>query len=277
MSARSINRTGSNENAAAAITSGNGEEGAGDESDGDGDEDSGKTATTTAPVRVGFNTAPKASTGFATPTPAPTPVETMQGRGGADSGGDIEEEQEDYDDDPDDPDAPDADFFATASSMRPSPYQVGAVGMHNADSSNANATSAGATPGGETPGTTQQLDSDDEASDDDDDAAFKPYAMKDDSVDPNAARPPAYIRDAVKGLQSKDDPAKVEAAFRALEGLVRSNPADLPELAVSTVRAFRQKLTLEDAVGFHACSLEASMHVTMPFLSGVHCSYRLTL
>jgi hypothetical protein len=28
------------------------------------------------------------------------------------------------------------------------------------------------------------------------------------------------------------------------------------------VRVFRQKLTLEDAIGSHTCSLEANMHVT---------------
>jgi hypothetical protein len=33
-------------------------------------------------------------------------------------------------------------------------------------------------------------------------------------------------------------------------------------LAIRTVRVFRQKFTLEDAIGSHACSLEANMRVT---------------
>jgi hypothetical protein len=32
--------------------------------------------------------------------------------------------------------------------------------------------------------------------------------------------------------------------------------------AVGTVRVFRQKSTLEDAIGSHACSIEANMRVT---------------
>jgi hypothetical protein len=44
---------------------------------------------------------------------------------------------------------------------------------------------------------------------------------------------------------------------------------------VGTVRVFRQKFTLEDAIGSHACSLEALTCVRpMAFLSEVHCSYR---
>jgi hypothetical protein len=40
---------------------------------------------------------------------------------------------------------------------------------------------------------------------------------------------------------------------------------------------FRQKFALKDAIGSHACSLAASMHVTNAFFSGVHSSYRLAL
>jgi hypothetical protein len=42
------------------------------------------------------------------------------------------------------------------------------------------------------------------------------------------------------------------------------------------VRVFRQDFALEDAIGSHACSLEANMRVTDEFLSEVHCSYRLS-
>jgi hypothetical protein len=34
------------------------------------------------------------------------------------------------------------------------------------------------------------------------------------------------------------------------------------EASIRTVRVFRQKFTLEDAIGSHACSLEANMRVT---------------
>jgi hypothetical protein len=47
--------------------------------------------------------------------------------------------------------------------------------------------------------------------------------------------------------------------------------------ALCTVRVFRQKLTLEDAIGSHACSLEASMRVTSSFPLGWPFSYRFTL
>jgi hypothetical protein len=46
----------------------------------------------------------------------------------------------------------------------------------------------------------------------------------------------------------------------------RQNGSVLP----GTVRVFRQKFTLEDAIGSHACSLEALACVCpMAFLSGV--------
>jgi hypothetical protein len=54
----------------------------------------------------------------------------------------------------------------------------------------------------------------------------------------------------------------------------------VPSLSIpfSTVRVFRQKSTFEDAIGFHACSLEVLPCVRpMAFLSGVHSSYRLAL
>jgi hypothetical protein len=41
---------------------------------------------------------------------------------------------------------------------------------------------------------------------------------------------------------------------------------------------FRHKFTLEDAIGSHACSLEALACMwPMAFLSGIHASYRLAL
>jgi hypothetical protein len=44
-----------------------------------------------------------------------------------------------------------------------------------------------------------------------------------------------------------------------------------------TVRVFRQKFTLEDAIGSHACSLEANMRVTSGIPLGSSLSYQLTL
>jgi hypothetical protein len=45
-----------------------------------------------------------------------------------------------------------------------------------------------------------------------------------------------------------------------------------------TVRVFRQNFTLDDAIGSHACSLEALPCVwLMAFLSGAHSSYQFTL
>jgi hypothetical protein len=46
---------------------------------------------------------------------------------------------------------------------------------------------------------------------------------------------------------------------------------------LGTVRVFRQKFTLEDAIGSHACSLEANMRVTNGIPLGSSLSYRLTL
>jgi hypothetical protein len=43
------------------------------------------------------------------------------------------------------------------------------------------------------------------------------------------------------------------------------------EMAICTVRVFRQKLTIEDPIGSHACSLEALTCVLpMTFLPEVH-------
>ena len=68
-------------------------------------------------------------------------------------------------------------------------------------------------------------------------AAMKPYIMPDDSVDPNAVKPPKYIRDAIAGLSAKDDAARAEASLRAMEKLIRGRPGDLEEIAVATATA----------------------------------------
>jgi cyclophilin family peptidyl-prolyl cis-trans isomerase len=61
--------------------------------------------------------------------------------------------------------------------------------------------------------------------------------------------------------------------------IVNDFVAQTGDIATGTVLVFRQKLTLECGIGFHACSPEASMRVTyaIPPTSGVHSSYRLTL
>jgi hypothetical protein len=44
-----------------------------------------------------------------------------------------------------------------------------------------------------------------------------------------------------------------------------------------TVRVFRQKFTLDDAIGSHACSLEANIRVTNGIPLGSSFSYQVTL
>jgi hypothetical protein len=46
---------------------------------------------------------------------------------------------------------------------------------------------------------------------------------------------------------------------------------------ICTVRVFRQKVALEDVIGSHVCSLEASMRVTNAIPFGSSLSYQLTL
>jgi hypothetical protein len=56
--------------------------------------------------------------------------------------------------------------------------------------------------------------------------------------------------------------------------------ANIHCVSVDGVRlfGFRQKFSLEDAIGSHACSVEALASVWLiAFLSGVHSSYRLAL
>jgi hypothetical protein len=49
------------------------------------------------------------------------------------------------------------------------------------------------------------------------------------------------------------------------------------ESFIRTVRVFVEKSTLEDAIGSHACSLEASACVTNGILLGFPVSYRIIL
>jgi hypothetical protein len=44
-----------------------------------------------------------------------------------------------------------------------------------------------------------------------------------------------------------------------------------------TVRVFREKFTLDDAIGSHACSLESNIRVTNGTPLGSLISYQLTL
>jgi hypothetical protein len=72
--------------------------------------------------------------------------------------------------------------------------------------------------------------------------------------------------------------AAVEADHDALRGAVICIRYEGPKGGPGAVRDFRQKFTLEDAIGSHACSLEALPCVQpMAFLSSVHSSYRFTL
>jgi hypothetical protein len=76
------------------------------------------------------------------------------------------------------------------------------------------------------------------------------------------------------------DPDEVMAALLLIPKSVDGDGAG--ELAVvaivhGTVRVFRQKSTLEDAIGSHACSLKANMHVINGIPLGLRSSYRLTL
>jgi hypothetical protein len=56
------------------------------------------------------------------------------------------------------------------------------------------------------------------------------------------------------------NPAPTGHAFGALQKANR--PVTMLRRVQGTVRVFRQKYTLEDAIGSHACSLEANMRVT---------------
>jgi hypothetical protein len=55
-------------------------------------------------------------------------------------------------------------------------------------------------------------------------------------------------------VDSPDDAASTDAST--------SHVGVIPDIKVGTVRVFRHEFTLEDAIGSHACSLEASMYVT---------------
>jgi hypothetical protein len=70
----------------------------------------------------------------------------------------------------------------------------------------------------------------------------------------SAARSTQVIGCAVGMVRDKPGPGAVAtAAPNTGSGIV---------LAPGTVRVFQQKSTLKDAIGSHACSLEASRHVT---------------
>jgi hypothetical protein len=68
--------------------------------------------------------------------------------------------------------------------------------------------------------------------------------------------------------------------FAIVEECMKYDECDTynPFFLEGTVRVFRQKFTLEDAIGPHTCSLEALAGACpMAFISEVHFSYRLTL
>jgi hypothetical protein len=54
---------------------------------------------------------------------------------------------------------------------------------------------------------------------------------------------------------------------------LKENDAEEIADAIRTVRVFRQKFALEDAIGSHTCSLEANMRVT----NGIHLGCPLLL
>ena len=175
-------------------------------------------------AQVGFHVAPSGSGGG-------DPLgDTGEDQGEAGKGGGVA-------DDPDDPDAP---FFA-----------LGAGADDDDDAGDGAAGGRGGGGGG-----------DDETDSDDNDDEFEPYDMPDDSANPNVAKPPSYVRDALKGLHAKDDSAKVEVCFRSLAKLVRAKPADLPEIAVQIARALlhlTNEYALED---FDVVRMDALVAVT---------------
>jgi hypothetical protein len=69
--------------------------------------------------------------------------------------------------------------------------------------------------------------------------------------------------------------AAVEAAAATAAALFAEESGGVVELG--TVRGFGQNSALEDAIGSHACSLEASMRVTKDIPLGSPHSYQLTL
>jgi thioredoxin reductase (NADPH) len=73
-------------------------------------------------------------------------------------------------------------------------------------------------------------------------------------------------------------PVAIKAAELLAKRLFGGATKKMDYEMVCTVRVFRQKFTLEDAIGSHACSLEANMRVTngIPLGSSLS-SYQLTL
>jgi hypothetical protein len=62
-----------------------------------------------------------------------------------------------------------------------------------------------------------------------------------------------------------------------LDGKLDKSASVEGDSTTGTVRVFRQKFTLEDAIGTYACSLEANLHVTNDIPLGSPLSYQLTL
>jgi hypothetical protein len=73
-------------------------------------------------------------------------------------------------------------------------------------------------------------------------------------------------------------PVYTANCIQTLKGFTDSNPISWDLSAtVCTVRVFRQQVTLEGAIGSHACSLEANIRVTNVIPLGSSLSYQLTL
>jgi hypothetical protein len=96
------------------------------------------------------------------------------------------------------------------------------------------------------------------------------------------------VRDTAKWIGRKVDgrcarmPGTVSSPAVTIIGTTRlggtfPNSAGPNRKGLCTVRVFRQKFTLEDAIGSHACSLEANMRVANGIPLGSSLSYQLTL
>ncbi|RKO91407.1 telomere length regulation protein-domain-containing protein, partial [Blyttiomyces helicus] len=70
----------------------------------------------------------------------------------------------------------------------------------------------------------------DSTSDSDDDDDLQPYNLREDDVpvssDGKSLKPPAYIRECVRGLRAADDPDKIEVALNAAESLIRATAVE---------------------------------------------------
>eukprot|EP00794_Sanderia_malayensis_P008961 gene8961-9917_t len=94
-----------------------------------------------------------------------------------------------------------------------------------------------------------ELDSDDD---------LEPYLMDEDDDDLiNGVRPPAYLKDCIAGLLSKDDPCRLEACLSVAEKLIRGQQTVLPETILELVKVLLYLQDNYDTMNFVILRQEA--------------------